>query len=256
MFKIIRVITVKKGSTLHIRPLSQFVVHNIFPLRLWGMNISVTNSALFMIIATTVLSIFFLCALRRPSVVPSRLQALAEWPFDMVASMIKDTNGVGGLPFVPLLTSVFLLIFMGNALGLMPFSFTFTSQLVVNLVLGLCVITAITIFGFVRQGFSFLRLFMPTGVPIWVLPVLVPVEIISYFLRPISLSMRLFANMVAGHCVLKICAYFTASMGVYGVLPMVANVALLGFEFFIAFLQAYVFVILSCIYLNDALHHH
>jgi len=123
-------------------------------------------------------------------------------------------------------------------------------------VLALVVITSITVFGFVRQGPSFLRLFMPTGVPLWVLPVLIPVEIISYFLRPLSLSMRLFANMVAGHCVLKISAYFTAAMGVYGFLPMVANMALLGFEFFIAFLQAYVFVILSCIYLNDALHQH
>lgn len=238
------------------RPLNQFIVKNIFPLQ-WGkIDISVTNSALFMIIATAVLSVFFLCALRRPSVVPSRLQSLAEWPFDMVSSMIRDTNGLGGMPFLSLLTAVFLFIFVGNALGLMPFSFTFTSQLVVNVVLALFVIVSITCFGFMRQGRSFLRLFMPTGVPAWVLPVLVPVEIISYFLRPLSLSMRLFANMVAGHCVLKICAYFTATMGVYGALPMAANMALLGFEFFIAFLQAYVFVILSCIYLNDALHQH
>ncbi len=241
---------------MNIQPLQQFIVKNIVPLNLWGLDISITNSSLFMMITTGLVTLFLMTAFWRPAVAPSRLQALAEWPFDMVGTTIKETNGMGGMPFVPLLTSVFLFVCVGNALGLVPFSFTFTSQLAVNVVLGLVVIGAITVFGFVRQGRGFLSLFMPSGVPAWVLPVLIPVEVVSYFLRPISLAMRLFANMVAGHCVLKICAYFTVAMGLYGALPMVANTVLLGFELFIAFLQAYVFVILSCIYLNDALHQH
>jgi F-type H+-transporting ATPase subunit a len=238
------------------KPLQQFEIRSLLPLKLLGWDISLTNSALFMILAVVLLTIFFTIALRKSQVVPSKTQSLAEVPLDFLSHMVKETNGVVGLPYLSLICSIFFFVFMGNFLGLFPYAFTFTSQLVVNFALALIVVGAITVIGVIKQGFGYLRIFWPSGVPALVAPILVPIEIISYFSRPVSLAIRLFANMVAGHSMMKIFGYFSVMLGIAGVLPLAINIALILFEGLVAFLQAYVFAILSCIYLNDALHGH
>jgi F-type H+-transporting ATPase subunit a len=221
------------------------------------MDFSITNSAAFMLTAVGVVSGGVLLGLRKPEIIPSKVQTLAEWPFSLIETMVLETNGKEGLPFVGFLSSIFLFVLMGNLLGLLPFAFTFTSQIIINFSLAFLVLCVITVWGFIRHGPAFLRLFLPKGVSLWVAPILIPVEMISYLSRPISLAIRLFANMVAGHSMLKIFAFFTGSMGfAFGMIPLFVNVGLIGFEFFVAFLQAYVFTLLSCIYLNDALHLH
>jgi len=240
-----------------LQPLQQFLVKNLVPIHVFGMDLSLTNSAAFMMVASGLVIGGVLWGLRNLETVPSKMQALIEWPFAMIETMVLETNGKEGLPFVGFLSSVFLFVLMGNLLGLMPFAFTFTSQIIINFSLAFLILCVITVFGFVRHGSSFLGLFLPKGVPLWVAPILVPVELISYLSRPISLAIRLFANMVAGHSMLKIFAFFTGSLGlVFGMVPLAINVGLIGFEFFVAFLQAYIFTLLSCIYLNDALHLH
>lgn len=240
-----------------LQPLQQFLVKTLIPIHVFGLDLSLTNSAAFMMMASGMVVGGVLLGLRQPNIIPSKVQALAEWPFSVIESMVLETNGKEGLPFVGFLSSIFLFVLMGNLLGLLPFAFTFTSQIIINFSLAFLVLCVITICGFIRHGTAFLRLFLPKGVPLWVAPILVPVELISYLSRPISLAIRLFANMVAGHSMLKIFAFFTGSMGfVFGMVPLFINVGLIGFEFFVAFLQAYVFTLLSCIYLNDALHLH
>jgi F-type H+-transporting ATPase subunit a len=238
-------------------PLQQFLVKTLVPIHIFGMDFSITNSAAFMLTAVGVVSGGVLLGLRKPEIIPSKVQTLAEWPFSLIETMVLETNGKEGLPFVGFLSSIFLFVLMGNLLGLLPFAFTFTSQIIINFSLAFLVLCVITVWGFIRHGPAFLRLFLPKGVSLWVAPILIPVEMISYLSRPISLAIRLFANMVAGHSMLKIFAFFTGSMGfAFGMIPLFVNVGLIGFEFFVAFLQAYVFTLLSCIYLNDALHLH
>lgn len=240
-----------------LQPLQQFLVKTLIPIHVFGMDLSLTNSAAFMMLASGMVIGGALWGLRKLEMVPSKVQAFAEWPFAMIENMVLETNGKEGLPFVGFLASIFLFVLMGNILGLMPFAFTFTSQIIINFSLAFLILCVITICGFLRHGSAFLGLFLPKGVPLWVAPILVPVEMISYLSRPISLAIRLFANMVAGHSMLKIFAFFTGSMGlVFGMIPLAINVGLMGFEFFVAFLQAYIFTLLSCIYLNDALHLH
>ena len=240
-----------------LQPLQQFLVKVLIPIHVWGVDLSLTNSAAFMLMASALIIVGCWVGLRHLELVPNKLQAFVEWPFALIEKMVMDTNGKDGLPFVGLLSSVFLFVFMGNILGLIPFAFTFTSQIIINFALAFLILCIITLYGFIRHGKAFLHLFLPQGVPLWVAPILVPVELISYFSRPISLAIRLFANMVAGHSMLKIFAFFTGSMGiVFGMVPLAINVGLIGFEFFVAFLQAYIFTLLSCIYLNDALHLH
>jgi F-type H+-transporting ATPase subunit a len=240
-----------------LQPLQQFLVKTLVPIHVGGVNLSLTNSAVFMMMATVLIGVCMLVGLRKREIVPSKIQALAELPFSFIQNMVMETNGKEGLPFVGLLSSIFLFVLMGNLLGLFPFAFTFTSQLIVNFSLAFLVLCIITVCGMIRHGLGFLRLFLPKGVPLWIAPILVPVELISYLSRPISLAIRLFSNMVAGHSMLKIFAFFTGSMGfVFGMAPLAINVGLMAFEIFVAFLQAYVFTLLSCIYLNDALHLH
>jgi len=241
---------------LKIEPLQQFLVKTLIPIHVFGLDISLTNSAAFMLAATGMIVGIFLVGFRSNKMVPSALQMLVEWPFAGIEKIVLENNGKEGLPFVGFLTAVFMFVLMGNFLGLLPFSFTFTSQIIVNFSLAFLVLCVVTVYGFIRHGASFLRLFLPAGVPLWVAPILVPVEMISYLSRPISLAIRLFANMVAGHSMIKIFAFFTGSIGIFGVIPLAINVGLIGFEFFVAFLQAYIFTLLSCIYLNDALHLH
>jgi F-type H+-transporting ATPase subunit a len=193
---------------------------------------------------------------RKAQPIPGLSQSIGELPFVLVTQMIDDTNDQKAYPFISLILSIFLFVFIGNFMGLFPLSFTFTSQLIVNFALALLVLCIITIIGFIKHGVGFLKLFFPDGIPLWVAPILVPIELISYLARPVSLAIRLFANMVAGHSILKIFAYYTGAIGVFGIFPLIVNMGFIAFELLVAFLQAYVFAILCCIYLHDALELH
>jgi F-type H+-transporting ATPase subunit a len=237
-------------------PLRQFTVKTWIPLNLWGLDLSLTNSAFFMVLAALLPMLFFKVALRKESMVPSLLQLAAEAPFEFVSSMLQEANGDKGKPFFPVMFTLFIFLLMGNMLGMIPGAFTFTSQIVVTFGIALLVFFFITIVGLIRHGWRFLGIFLPHGVPWIMAPLFIPIEIISYLSRPLSLSVRLFANVMAGHAMMKIFAYFTLSIGVLGIAPFLINVALTGFEFLVAFLQAYVFTVLCCIYLHDALYVH
>lgn len=240
-------------------PLHQFEIHPIVPVSLGGLDVSFTNSSLWMVIGVVVSTILFHLATRQASIVPNRLQAFAEMMFDLVGTMIRDNIGDGGRKYFPFVFTLFITVLMGNMLGMIPFSFTTTSHLIVTAGLAFTVFFAVVIFGFIRHGTHFFSIFLPPGVPLWLTPLIVPIEMISFFIRPITLSVRLFANMVAGHIMLKVfagfCVTFVTLGGVWWLatpLPALFNTVLIGFELLIAFLQAYVFAVLSCIYLKDA----
>ena len=238
------------------QPLAQFEVVPWIPIHVFGLDLSLTNVAAFMFLAVVLTVVFLFVGLRRQQFMPDRWQCLAEVPLHLVDDMLLETNGQKGQSFLPLMASVFLFIFMGNFLGLLPYAFTFTSQLIVNFALAVGVILIIMGIGIVRHGLSFFRIFFPSGIPLWICPFLIPIEILSYLSRPLSLAIRLTANMMAGHSMLKIFAYFTIMAGVLGVIPLCVNIVLIAFECLVAFLQAYVFTMLSCIYLHDALELH
>jgi len=209
-----------------------------------------------MVIAVGLITLFLVMGVRRRSLVPGRWQSIVELAYDFVANMIRTNVGSDGRPYFPFIFSLFMFILFGNMLGMLPYSFTFTSHLAVTLGMALVVFIGTTIIAFAKHGFHFFSFFLPHGTPWYVAPLLVPIEILSYFTRPVSLSLRLFANMTAGHTLLKVFGGFIVAMGVAGIIPAAAVVALTGLELVVAFLQAYVFAILSCIYLNDALHMH
>jgi len=202
----------------------------------------------------TVLSIGFLSyAIAPRSIVPGRAQAAAEMLYSFIANMIRENTGTAGMKFFPMIFTLFMVVLMGNVLGMLPYSFTFTSHIIVTAALALMVFTTVLVFGLARHGLHFLSLFSPPGVPLALKFVVIPIEVLSYFVRPVTLSVRLFANMMAGHVVLKVFAGFCVAMGVFGIFPAAFNVLLIAFEMLIALLQAYVFTILSCIYLKDAI---
>ncbi|NIX76679.1 F0F1 ATP synthase subunit A [Microvirga terricola] len=239
-------------------PMEQFVVKPVIPL---GQHFAVTNAALFMITAVVVIVGGLLLATRKRAVVPGRAQSMAELLHDFVAGTIRDTAGEEGMRFFPFVFSLFMFVLTCNLLGLIPGFFTVTSQVIVTFALALLVIATVVIYGTMKHGMHFLRLFVPSGVPTWLLPVVVVIEMISFLARPISLSLRLFANMLGGHIALKVFGSFVVSLGAAGLgyallapLPLFMTVALTAFEFLVATLQAYVFTVLTCIYLNDALH--
>lgn len=238
-------------------PLEQFEIKPLIPLSLGGFDISYTQSALWMTIAVATATLFLTMSMRNRSLVPGRWQNAAEMLYEFIAGMVRDNLGKEGLKYFPFIFSVFMIVLMGNLLGMVPYSFTYTSHIVVTGSLALMVFLGATLIGFMRHGLHFFSLFMPAGVPIFMAPLIVPIEIISYLSRPISLSVRLFVNMMAGHTMLKVFAGFSVAMGVVlGVLPLVLNVALIGLEVMIAFIQAYVFTILTCVYLKDAIELH
>ena len=242
-------------------PLEQFEIHTIVPIQIGGANLSFTNSALWMVAATCVATAFLALSMRRRALIPGRWQTLAELSYEFVANMIRDNVGDEGRQYFPLIFSLFMFILFGNLLGLIPFSFTFTSHLAVTAALAVFVIVGVTIIGVVKHGLHYFSFFVPQGVPAVMLPLMIPIEIVSYLSRPLSLSIRLFANMMAGHTMIKVFASFVFSLGavsfgVGGLAPLAMNVALVGFEVLVAFLQAYVFTVLTCLYLNDALHLH
>lgn len=236
-------------------PLHQFEIAPIVPLEIGGVDVSFTNSALWMVIAVIVSTVLLTVGMRGRAMVPGRLQSVAELSYEFIANMIRDNAGSEGRPYFPFLFTLFFFIVFCNVLGMVPFSFTATSHIIVTFALAIVVFIGVTLIGVAKHGFGFLKLFVPSGVPLPLLFILVPIEIISYFVRPISLSLRLFANMMAGHTMLKVFGGFVFSLGLAaGWAPLLFIVALTGLEIGIALLQAYVFTILSCLYLHDALH--
>ena len=236
-------------------PIEQFQIKPIIPV------ISFTNSSLFMIGAAAVIVGGLLYATRKRAVVPGRAQSVAEVLHDFVANTLVDPTGKEGMKFFPLVFSLFMFVLTANLLGMIPGFFTVTSHIIVTFALALLVIGTVVIYGFMKHGTHFLGLFVPSGVPAWLLPFIVVIELISFLSRPISLSLRLFANMLAGHIALKVFAGFVVTLlGAGGALtilaplPLLMAVALMALEFLVAALQAYVFTVLTCIYLNDALH--
>ena len=238
-------------------PLHQFEISNLYEIRLENIDISFTNSALSMIISILVASVIFYLGTGKNPNIPSRLQVLVEMSYDFVANMVRDNVGNGGKIFFPFIFTLFLFILFGNILGMVPYNFTYTSHIIVTFGLAGFIFLAVNLIGIAKHGIGFLKFFVPSGVPYALLPILIPIEVISYFVRPISLSLRLFANMMAGHTMLKVFASFIVLLGfIGGWAPLLLVIILTGFEIMIAVLQAYVFTILCCLYLNDALHLH
>jgi len=237
-------------------PLEQFVIKPIIPLEIGGVDVSFTNSALFMTISVVLVSIFLVLGMRRSDIVPGRWQVAVELSYEFIAGLLRDTVGTDGRKYFPIVFTLFMFVLLGNLLGMVPYSFTFTSHIAVTFAMAIVIFIGVTILGFVRHGMHFFSFFAPPGTPVVMLPLLVPIEIISYLSRPISLSVRLFANMLAGHTLIKVIAGFIALLGFAGILPFALVVALTGLEILIAFLQAYVFAILTCLYINDAIHLH
>jgi F-type H+-transporting ATPase subunit a len=237
-------------------PLLQFTIERLIPLHIGRIDVSFTNSAAFMVLSVLIITALVLVTTRNAKLVPSRWQSLTEISYEAIAKMIDDYAGHGGERYFPFVFSLFMFILMGNLLGMIPYSFTFTSHIIVTFAMAAVVFIGVTAIGIARHGFRFLTLFVPHGVPGWLLPLLVPIELISYVIRPFTLSIRLFANMVAGHAMLAIFAGFVVSLGLFGVLPLAVTVALVFLELLVAALQAYVFAVLTCLYLHDALHLH
>ena len=236
-----------------IDPIHQFVINRIIPLDIGGIDISFTNSALWAVIATVCASLLFILAPR--NLIPTRLQSVAESIYEVVDNMTHEVLHENARTYFPFVLTLFVFILFANVLGLIPYSFTVTSHIVITLALALVVFIGATIIGFIRNGLGYLKLFVPSGVPVLLLPLVVVIEIVSYFIRPMSLSIRLFANMMAGHMMLKVMAGFVVMLGVTaGWLPLAAMVGLMGLELLVAALQAYVFALLTCMYLSDAMH--
>ena len=236
-------------------PMHQFNVYRIGPeISLGSVDISFTNASLFMMIsALAIISVFFV-GTRRKAIIPTKIQLITELSYILISKMTSDTAGSKAKPYFPFVFSLFMFVLFCNMLGMLPYSFTVTSHIIVTFALAAVIFVGVTIIGFVNHGVGYLKLFIPSGVPVFLLPLIVIIEIISYLSRPVSLSVRLFANMMAGHTMLKVFGGFVISLGIIGGwLPLSFTVALTGLEILIAFLQAYVFAILTCIYLNDAL---
>ena len=239
-------------------PMHQFEVYRIGPeINLGTVNLSFTNASLFMAIsALTILFLLFL-GTKKKLLIPSKIQLITEISYTFVAKMINDTAGPGAKPFFPFIFTLFMFVLFCNMIGMLPYSFTVTSHIIVTFTFAAIIFIGVTIIGFIKHGIKYLELFIPKGVPIVLLPLIIIIELISYLTRPVSLSVRLFANMMAGHTMLKVFGGFVISLGLLGGwLPLSFSVALIGLEILVAFLQAYVFAILTCIYLNDALNLH
>ena len=239
-------------------PMQQFTVHRIGPeIKIAGIDLSFTNASLFMVISASIILLFLFLGSKEKKIIPDKIQLITEMFYSFVAKMISDTAGTKAKPFFPFIFSLFMFVLICNMVGMLPYSFTVTSHIIVTLIMALFIFVAVTIIGFLKHGFGYLKLFVPSGVPAVLLPLIVVIEIISYLSRPISLSVRLFANMMAGHTMMKVFGGFVISLGIVGGwLPLSFSVALTGLEILVAFLQAYVFAILTCIYLNDALNLH
>ena len=239
-------------------PMHQFQVYKIGPeINLGGINLSFTNASLFMTISSALILLLLFLGTKKKSLVPTKIQFITEMSYSFITKMINDTAGSNAKSFFPFIFTLFMFVLFCNMVGMLPYSFTVTSHIVVTFVLAAIVFVGVTVLGFIKHGIKYLELFVPKGVPVMLLPLIIIIEIISYLSRPVSLSVRLFANMMAGHTMLKVFGGFVISLGLLGGwLPLSFSVALTGLEILVAFLQAYVFAILTCIYLNDALNLH
>jgi F-type H+-transporting ATPase subunit a len=241
-------------------PIHQFQITKLFTLgHIGGQEIAFTNSSAYMFLAVAVISLLMLGTGRQ--LVPGRMQSVAEISYEFVANMLRSSAGSEGMKFFPLVFSLFMFICVSNLVGIIPYTFTVSSHLIVTVALALLVFFIVLFYGLYKNGLKFFKLFVPSGVPVFVMPIVVPIEVISFLLKPISHSVRLFANMLAGHIALKVFASFIGMLGALGfigwagaVLPLGLTIALTALELLVAFLQAYVFAILTCIYLNDAIH--
>jgi F-type H+-transporting ATPase subunit a len=250
-------------------PIHQFVIYDIAKLFTLGgdgtegsgMTFAFTNSALFMVATVAIISLYLILSTGSKSVVPGRAQLVSELMYEFVANMVRSAAGSAGMKFFPLVFSLFTFIFVANMLGMVPYFFTVTSHIIVTFALSMLVFLTVVIYGFVKNGPKFLKLFVPSGVPGYILPIVAPIEFISFMSRPISLSVRLFGNILAGHITLKVFTGFIvtmSSLGFLGILgsalPLIMAIALTGLEFLVGAVQAYVFAVLTCMYLNDAIH--
>jgi F-type H+-transporting ATPase subunit a len=243
-------------------PIHQFEIKNLFPIfHIGGTEIALTNSALFMLIALLLILLLMLGATSSRAMVPGRLQAVAEISYEFIASTLRNTAGSEGMKFFPLVFSLFMFILVLNVIGIIPYTFTVTSHIIITVAFALLVFLTVVIYGFWKNGLRFFKLFVPSGVPVYILPLVSFIEVMSFLSRPVSHSVRLFANMLAGHITLKVFGGFVTMLGALGllgwlgaILPLGLTVALTALELLVAFLQAYVFAILTCIYLNDAIH--
>lgn len=237
-------------------PMEQFEVRRIFPFELFGFDVSFTNASMMM--AINLCAIFFLLIItaRRANIIPSRLQMVGESIYGLIDDMILGTAGKDAKKYMPFIFSLFMFILTCNLLGMLPLSFTVTSHIIVTFAMAIVVFIGVTIIGFARHGFHYLSLFLPSGTPMVMAPLMIFTELFAYMVRPVSLSVRLAANMTAGHIVMKVIASFVIMAGIAGVLPFALLFALTGFEIFVAVLQAYIFTILSCVYLTDAIKLH
>ena len=237
-------------------PLEQFEIIPFIQIKPGSVDLSFTNSSLSMIITVAFITLFLTFSVNTRSIIPSRVQLLSELCYNFIAQLLNDTVGNEGRKYFPFVFTIFMFVLIGNMVGMIPYSFTFTSHIIVTFALATVVFLGVVVLTFIKHGFRFFSLFVIPGLPWYMLPLLIPIEVISYLSRPISLSVRLFANMLAGHTLLKVFAGFVVALGFAGFLPLAFIVALTGLEILIAFLQAYVFAILTCLYINDALHLH
>lgn len=243
-------------------PIHQFQITKLIPLEVGGVDLSFTNSALFMALTVAFSAGFLILSTNGRGLIPGRLQSISEMCFEFIANLLRDSAGSEGMKFFPMVFSLFMFILVSNLFGMFPYFFTVMTHIVVTAAFAILVIGTVIIYGLMKNGLGFFKLFVPQGVPGWLIPMIVFIEILSFISRPISLSVRLFANMLAGHITLKVFAGFAvsmiATMGASGfvvaILPIAFTVALTALEFLVAFLQAYVFAILTCMYLNDAIH--
>lgn len=248
-------------------PLYQFNIGDGLPIEIAGLDLSLTKSAIFMLVAVGLTAVVMTAGMRRRAMVPGRLQAMAELLYGFIANLIRDNVGSEGRKYFPFVFSIFMIVLLGNLLGMLPlldWSFTYTSHIIVTFTLAMIVFLSVTVIAFARHGLHFFSFFMPHGAPLWLAPLLIPIEVISYLTRPVSLAIRLFANMMAGHTMMYVFGGFTVMLAgafgaggyLLGLAPVAVNFALVGFEILVALLQAYVFTILTCLYLKDAIELH
>lgn len=242
-------------------PIEQFQISPIIPIEIGGIDLSFTNSAAHMVLAVAMGGVFLLAATSARALVPGRWQSLAELSYEFVSKTLRDNAGEAGMKFFPLVFTLFMFILVANLIGMLPYAFTVTSHIIVTFALAMLVFLTVTVYGVIRNGLGFFKLFLPSGMPKALAPIIVPIEVISYISRPISHSVRLFAVMLAGHIALKIFAGFVVSLGGLGaagiataILPLLMTIALTALEALMAVVQAYIFTMLTCMYLNDALH--
>lgn len=242
-------------------PIDQFKIKTYAPYEVAGVDVSFTNSSLWMMVMLVLVTVFLIGGMRKNAVVPGRWQSMVEMAYEFIAGMVRDNVGKEGKAYFPFIFTLFMFILGANLVGMIPGSFTVTSHIAVNFAMAIFVFLGVTVIGFVKNGAGYLKLFAPSGVPLWLLPLIIVIEIISYCTRPISLSVRLFANMLAGHIMMKVFAGFIIGLGAaggFGIIgaaaPFAVTVLMTGLEILVACLQAFVFTILTCIYLHDAMH--